>query len=157
MFHRFCCLGLGLGLVHRPIRVVGRRVERIFNGAVFDVLVTLWYVPAGTTTASPSRTGRSCFSLKTNLEDELGFSLFYPEELVDILVHLVTDFFARSQAHQDKLCVPSRKQYLAEVLVLQSLFFNLIQRIQSRRCPPISWLREPHIPSRAGHALRRDP
>ena len=29
MFHRFCCVCLGLGFVHRPIRVVGRRVERI--------------------------------------------------------------------------------------------------------------------------------
>ena len=29
MCHRFCSFGLGLGLVHRPIRVVRRRVDRI--------------------------------------------------------------------------------------------------------------------------------
>src|ERR1019366_3743397 len=37
-----------------------------FNSSVFDVLITLWYVPAGTTTASPSRTVCSSFSFKTN-------------------------------------------------------------------------------------------
>ena len=29
MFQPFCCLRLGPGLVHRPIRVIGRRVDRI--------------------------------------------------------------------------------------------------------------------------------
>src|ERR1019366_3084313 len=37
-----------------------------FNSSVFDVLITLWYVPAGTTTASPSRTVCSSFSFRTN-------------------------------------------------------------------------------------------
>jgi hypothetical protein len=37
------------------------------------------------------------------VEDELGLSRFDPEELVDVLVHLVTDFFPRFQAHQHKL------------------------------------------------------
>ena len=31
MFHRLCRLRLGLGLVDRPIRVVGRRVERTYT------------------------------------------------------------------------------------------------------------------------------
>jgi hypothetical protein len=41
------------------------------------------------------------------VDDEFGFSLFNPEELVDILVHLVTDCFSRLQAHYDKLSVLS--------------------------------------------------
>jgi hypothetical protein len=41
------------------------------------------------------------------VEDELGLSLFDAEELVDVGVHLVADFFARSQAHHYQLDVLS--------------------------------------------------
>src|ERR1039458_2180345 len=44
----------------------GDEIVYSFNSSVFDVLITLWYVPAGTTTASPSRTVCSSFSFKTN-------------------------------------------------------------------------------------------
>src|ERR1035437_6953023 len=44
----------------------GEQIVYSFNSSVFDVLITLWYVPAGTTTASPSCTVCSSFSFKTN-------------------------------------------------------------------------------------------
>src|ERR1035437_1379643 len=44
----------------------GEQIVYSFNSSVFDVLITLWYVPAGATTASPSRTVCSSFSFRTN-------------------------------------------------------------------------------------------
>jgi hypothetical protein len=41
------------------------------------------------------------------VEDEQGLPLFDTEELVDVLVNLVADFFPRSQAHHYKLDVLS--------------------------------------------------
>ena len=43
------------------------------------------------------------------VKDEFGLPLFDPEELVDVLVHLVTDFFPWFQAHHYKLGVLSRE------------------------------------------------
>ena len=43
-----------------------------------------------------------------NLSDILPSSeALDPEELVNVLVHVVTDVFARSPAHQYELCAPS--------------------------------------------------
>jgi hypothetical protein len=58
------------------------------------------------------------------VEDEFGLPLLDAEELVDVLVHLVTDFFPRPQAHHHKLGVLSSVQHLAKVRVLQGLFLN---------------------------------
>jgi hypothetical protein len=41
------------------------------------------------------------------VEDKRGVASFNAEELVDVLVHLITDFFPRSQAHHHKLGVLS--------------------------------------------------
>jgi hypothetical protein len=41
------------------------------------------------------------------VEDELGLSLLDAEELVDVLVHFIADFFPRLQAHHYKLDVLS--------------------------------------------------
>jgi len=51
--------------------------------------------------------------------------VFNAEELVDVLVHLVTDLFTRQQAHHHELRVLSGEYHAAKVRVLQTLFLNV--------------------------------
>jgi hypothetical protein len=44
-------------------------------------------------------------ALSLFVEDEFGLSLFDTEELVDVGMHLVANFFPRSQAHHHNLDV----------------------------------------------------
>ena len=83
---------------------MGNRSYRPSAGAVLDVLITLWCVPAGTITASPSRTWHS--SLRSKMKVACPCST--AEELIDVWVDLATDLFARLQAHHDELRVRRR-------------------------------------------------
>ena len=47
----------------------------------------------------------NAFVFELLIEDECGFALFDAEVLVDALMHFVTDFFSRSQAHHHNLDV----------------------------------------------------
>jgi hypothetical protein len=123
-----------------------------FNGTVFVGLITLWYVPAGTTTASPSRTARSRFSLKTNLASPCS-----------IRKNRSTSGCTSSpisspgpQTYHYKPGVPSREQHLAEVPILQRLFFNRFD-VFNHETAPICHSRERRIPLPVGKALHPDP
>jgi hypothetical protein len=51
------------------------------------------------------------------VEDEFGLSLLDAEELVDVRVHLIADFFPGFQAHHYNLDVLSGEQHVAKVRV----------------------------------------
>jgi len=53
--------------------------------------------------------------------DDLSFSSFKSEELIDILVRLFTDFFSRLDAHEDELTVFPRVQHAPEICILHRL------------------------------------
>jgi len=103
-FYHLCGLRLGPSLVHRPIRVVGRRVERIQLQRHRLRRIDHVMVRACRNHDRISVPHRALLLL---VEDEFGLPLFDPEKLVDVRVHLVTDFFPRSQAHHYKLGVLS--------------------------------------------------
>jgi hypothetical protein len=104
MFQRLCCLRLSLRLVHRPSRVIGRRVKRIQLQR--RRLRRIDHVMVGAC-RNHDRISVSRPALLRLVEDEFGLTLFDPEELVDVRVNLVSDIFPRSQAHHDKLGVLS--------------------------------------------------
>ena len=58
------------------------------------------------------------------VENEPGFPLFDPEELVHLAMYLVADLLAFLQAHQDELGVFAGKDHLAKKTVLFSQFFD---------------------------------
>jgi hypothetical protein len=59
------------------------------------------------------------------IEDKFRFTYFDPEELVDLLVHLVANFLAALQAHHHQLGVLAREEHLAEEMVLFGQFLNV--------------------------------
>jgi hypothetical protein len=58
------------------------------------------------------------------VQDEFRLPLFDAEELVDMRMHLVTNVFARPQAHHNELRVRSGEQHLSKIRVLRGLFFD---------------------------------
>ena len=65
------------------------------------------------------------------IEDEFCFTFFNPEELVHLFVHLVPDFLAFLQAHQDELGVFAGEYHLAEIIGSFQSISRWIQRNQS--------------------------
>ena len=46
------------------------------------------------------------------------------EELIDIMMYLITNLLGRLQAHHDQLAIFTGEQNLSEIIVLQGLFLD---------------------------------
>jgi hypothetical protein len=58
------------------------------------------------------------------IEDEFCLALLNPEELVYIMVHLVSNFLSSLKAHYNQLSILGGEQNLSEIIVLQCLLLD---------------------------------
>ncbi len=59
------------------------------------------------------------------IEDEFCLALLNPEELVYIMVDLVTNFLSSLKAHHNQLSILGSEQNLPEIIVLQCLLLDV--------------------------------
>src|SRR4030042_2020232 len=99
MMLRFRFGRLGLGLVHRAVRVVW---GRIYSVQLQPSLSGIYHVVKGSCWDN-NRLAVMDNMLFFFIEDEFCLALLNPEELVHIRVHLVSYFLSSLQAHNHKL------------------------------------------------------
>lgn len=85
-----------------------------------EVLTKLCSTPAGTTTAEPSRK-EAVLAVK----NDLALPGLDADELVAVTMALEADLFAGAQRHHHELLVRPCEEHLTEVLVFQSLLFDI--------------------------------
>jgi len=59
------------------------------------------------------------------IEDEFCLASLNPEELVYIMMDLVSNFLSSLKAHYNQLSILSGEQNLSEIIVLQCLLLNV--------------------------------
>src|SRR5690606_29775372 len=113
-------LRLLLGAVHRAFLVLGRPVERVELERLFarvDDVVT----GAGRDQRRPVALDAGAVAI----DDDLALAFLHPDELVDLLVHLLADLTSRRERHQHELQVLAGVEDAAEILVLLGQLFDI--------------------------------
>ena len=112
---------LGLGLMHRAVRVVWRR---IYSVELQPSLSGVYHVVEGSSRDN-DRIAVMDDMLFFFIEDEFCLALLNPEKLVYIMVDLVPDFPSSLKAHYNQLGLLTGEQNLPEIIVLQCLLLDV--------------------------------
>ena len=121
MFFFFSLLCRGLSLVHCAVRVVWRRIDRIqlqLSPSGVDHIVK---GPRRNNDGVPVMDNVLLFFIA---EYEFCLPSLNSEELVELTMNLVSNFFTPLKAHHNQLSLLSGEQNLPKIIVLQCLLLD---------------------------------